>query len=66
MVVSFTDRGPSVAGSGSPSELTRWWFWTGTAAVVAGLVVGGVLLFSGSAEPVQGTWGTAYGAVTSW
>ena len=49
-----------------PSVLTRWWFWTGAAVVVAGLVVGGVLLFSGTADPVQGTWGTAYGAVTSW
>ena len=49
-----------------PSVLTRWWFWTGAAVLVTGLVVGGVVLFSGTAEPVQGTWGTAYGALTSW
>lgn len=49
-----------------PSVVTRWWFWTGAAVVVAGLVVGGVLLFSGTEPPVQGTWGTAYGAVVSW
>lgn len=49
-----------------PSVLTRWWFWTGAAVVVAGLVVGGVLVFSGTEQPIQGTWGTAYGAVASW
>ncbi len=48
------------------SVLTRWWFWTGAAVLVTGLTVGGVLLFSGTEAPVQGTWGTAYGAVTSW
>lgn len=49
-----------------PGIATRWWFWTGTAVVVAGLVVGGVLLFSGTEPPVQGSWGTAYGALVSW
>jgi len=48
------------------SVLTRWWFWTGAAVLVTGLVVGGVVLFSGTEAPVQGSWGTAYGAVTSW
>jgi hypothetical protein len=52
--------------SSNPSVLSRWWFWTGAAVLVAGLVVGGVLLFSGTEAPVQGTWGTAYGAVLSW
>ncbi len=52
--------------SSNPSVLSRWWFWTGAAVVVAGLVVGGVLLFSGTEAPVQGTWGTAYGAALSW
>lgn len=52
--------------SSNPSVLSRWWFWTGAAVIVAGLVVGGVLLFSGTEAPVQGTWGTAYGAVLSW
>ncbi|MDO9021841.1 MAG: hypothetical protein Q8S73_30475 [Deltaproteobacteria bacterium] len=49
-----------------PSVLTRWWFWTGAAVVVTGLVVGGVVLLSGTEDPVPGTWGTAYGAVMSW
>ena len=49
-----------------PGVLTRWWFWTGAAVIVTGLVVGGIVLFSDTADPVPGTWGTAYGAVTSW
>lgn len=54
-----------LARSSSGSVLTRWWFWTGAAAVAAGLVVGAVLLFSGTEDPVAGTWGTAFNAVLS-
>ena len=60
------DEHVMVTLAASPSIVTRWWFWTGAGVVVAGLVVGGVMLFSHGPDPVQGSWGTAYGAVTSW
>jgi hypothetical protein len=34
----------AVAGEKSGSVFGTWWFWTGTAAVVTGVVVGGILL----------------------
>ena len=30
---------------------SRWWFWTGAAAVLAGVAVGTYLAVSGSSEP---------------
>lgn len=39
-----------VPAAESPSVLTRWWFWTGAAAVVAGVAVGSYFLFRDSGE----------------
>lgn len=55
VVVSFSERTGGIA--------TRWWFWTGVGVVVAGLVVGGVVLFSSDGEPYPATWGTAMAAI---
>ena len=51
------------SGSGEPEDtgsiLGEWWFWTFTAAVLAGGVVAVVLLANDSdaPQPVDGTWG---------
>jgi len=55
VVLAFS---PTRGGQGG-SVLTRWWFWTGVGVVVAGAVVGAVLLANGGDEPPQaGRWAT--------
>lgn len=57
MVVSITpNRAPSIT--------SRWWFWAGTTAVVVGLVVGGIFLFSNTEDPVMGNWAHVPNAIT--
>ena len=39
-----------VPAAESPSVLTRWWFWTGAAVLVAGVAVGSYFLFRDTSE----------------